>query len=917
MIVDFRMDEQEPVVIEEQGIITDISNCFCMYLNYDKSELVGKTHNQFFSQILRINRLPEASTGTTEASLFTRGLDVRNVRITKSSPSLTGRIEYFIQEIPNSRLEDNNLYLEQLSLSNVIGIGILSVPDLILIRANEKYLNFLEPPFNEKYLSIGRPIKDMIPGLRGSRFEQYYEKAISTGKVISAKEYEHIGFQKGVTYWDSIITPMEENGVVKCLVVTASDVTDRVVERMQMEVILDNMSDGLAVVDRSGNYIKVNKKLREYIRNVTQLNDAVNKLGESYEKGEFYYDSNEDPLPIEEFPAVKVSRGEKIKNMRLLMKHDGSTTYFDVDADPIFDENGKIQLGIILCRDVTEQVNRERLIVEQKEELETIIENMNDAFAIFDHEGRVIKVNAEARKLHPHLTLEHTINSAYEGYACFDLEDRPIYIENTPTRRAFRGELVRNERIVLKKSGERNVIEVNAIPVFHENKLISVVVSHRVVTKIVEYEEEIRRQKELLEVILSNLRESIFVFDKDMNALVLKNAVLTLDLHTGKRLEKGNLLSRLSDPLNRRYHLDGSEIKFEDTAVYRAAKGETTQNQTVCLRENGQKFCYLINGKPVMDREGNFLYGIASALEISDLMNSQLELREAKERLLDLEHEKNQVLTNAMKQKDEFLYLITHEFKTPLAVILSALQTIDLLCKDQVPPMVEKYLRKIKQNTFRQMRLVGNLLDITRINSGFVNTNNEVYDIVHMTRSIIESIQSIAMHKGVAVEFTSALQECPVCFDEEKYERVLLNLLSNALKFTASGNDIRVELRKKVVRGKRMICISVKDSGIGIPDDMQAYIFERFGQVNTSFSRQAEGTGIGLYLVKLFISAMGGEITLKSEIGKGSTFTVLLPDFDKSINSETTPQVKEKKRLIHENERLVQEIAIQLSDIYF
>lgn len=917
MIVDGRVGEQETSVVEEQGIITDISNRFCKYLDYDKSELIGKTHDQFFSQILRMARLPDGSTGTSEGFLFTRDLNVRNVCIQQRTNNLSSSsMEYIINEIPNSRLEENNMYLEQLSLSNVIGIGILSVPDFILLKTNEKYLNFLEPPFNERCNSLGKPIKDMISGLRGSRFEEFYEKAIRTGKVISEKEYEHIGFHRGVTYWDSIITPLAENGVVKYLVVTASDVTDRVVDRRQMEVILDNMSDGLAVLDRAGSYIKVNKKLREYIRNVTKLDDAVNKLGESYKKGELYYDSIGNPFPLEEFPAAQVLRGERIKNKRVLMKYNGNTAYFDVDADPIFDENGEVQLGIILCRDVTAQVGKEKLIKEQKEELEAIIENMNDAYAIFDHEGRILKVNAEARKLHPHLSVGHTVNSVHDGFTYFDLEDNPISIENLPTRRAFRGEVVRNERIVLKKSNKRIVVEANAIPVFHEKKLISVVVSHRVITRMVEYEEEIRKQKELLEVILSNLRESIYVFDKDMNALVMKNSVLMLNLQAGQEMKEMNANRPQSDLLGKYYHLDGSRMKLEDTAVYRAAKGEATENQTVCFREDGQKHCYLVNGKPVLDQAGKFLYGIASAMEISDLMNSQVELREAKEKLLGLEHEKNQVLMNAMKQKDEFLYLITHEFKTPLAVILSALQTIDLLCKDQMPHMAEKYLKKIKQNTFRQIRLVANLLDITRINSGFVNNNDQMYDIVHMTQSIVESIQSIAQHKGVSVTFTTVLGSCEIWFDEEKYERIILNLLSNALKFTEPGNDIQVNLRKKVIQGKRRVAISVKDSGIGIPADKQAYIFERFGQVNTSFSRQAEGTGIGLYLVKLFVSAMGGELILKSEIGKGSTFTVLLPDRGRSTTGHQT-KGRESQKLLNHNERLTQEIEIQLSDIYF
>jgi signal transduction histidine kinase len=239
---------------------------------------------------------------------------------------------------------------------------------------------------------------------------------------------------------------------------------------------------------------------------------------------------------------------------------------------------------------------------------------------------------------------------------------------------------------------------------------------------------------------------------------------------------------------------------------------------------------------------------------------------------------------------------------------------MDLVCKNKMPEKADKYIITIKQNINRQIRLVNNLLDITRINSGNIKLNYGSYDIVYLTKSIVQSIQPIANLKGILVNFSTKIDKKEITLDEEKFERILLNLLSNALKFTPSNKSINVKLYIKKYKNKNMVCISVQDEGIGIPKDKHSCIFERFGQVNTSLSRQAEGTGIGLHLVKLFVNIMGGRITIESEEGKGSNFIVQIPaarikNIEDKVNLESDI-------LSQEDSRLIQTAAIELSDIY-
>ncbi len=309
-----------------------------------------------------------------------------------------------------------------------------------------------------------------------------------------------------------------------------------------------------------------------------------------------------------------------------------------------------------------------------------------------------------------------------------------------------------------------------------------------------------------------------------------------------------------------------------------------------------------------LDEQENILLDMLARL-ISDIIE-HIEFEINKELLIKSEKEKNEALQKAIEMKDEFLSLISHEFKTPLTVINSAIQAMELLCKDELSPRSKGFLRKIRQNSYRQLRLVNNLLDITRYNSGQMKIHKTNKDIIFLTKSITDSVQIYAEQKGLSLTFSSTIKRREIGIDEEKYERILLNLLSNAIKFTKKGNSITVHISQKIVDGRCMVCIAVKDSGIGIPKDKVNIIFERFGQVDNSLSRQAEGTGIGLSLVKMLVESQGGLITVHSKVGCGSSFIIMFPA-KKTKVSTVEPTINE-----FTDNRLIQATAVEFSDIY-
>lgn len=242
--------------------------------------------------------------------------------------------------------------------------------------------------------------------------------------------------------------------------------------------------------------------------------------------------------------------------------------------------------------------------------------------------------------------------------------------------------------------------------------------------------------------------------------------------------------------------------------------------------------------------------------------------------------EKNTELLNESQEFNkkiaEFISNISHELKTPLNVIFSAIQVLELY-KDYTD---EKYINKrnqyleiMKQNCYRLMRLINNILDVSKLDSGFIKLNLHNRNIVDVIEDITSSLAPYVESKGITLTFDTNVEEKILAVDSDKIERIVLNLLSNAVKFTPEKGKIYVAVQDE---GDN-VYIKVKDTGIGIPEDKLQIIFKRFGQVGGNYMNDSRGSGIGLYLVKSFVELHGGKISVESTLNEGSEFTIKLP----------------------------------------
>lgn len=227
------------------------------------------------------------------------------------------------------------------------------------------------------------------------------------------------------------------------------------------------------------------------------------------------------------------------------------------------------------------------------------------------------------------------------------------------------------------------------------------------------------------------------------------------------------------------------------------------------------------------------------------------------------------------KLRLEFFANLSHELRTPLNLIFSSLQTIELIEKDLLKKnnRLKNYIDIINQNSKRLLKLVNNLIDSTKFDCGYYEYNPQNYNIVHFIENIAMSVAEFAKQNDINLIFDTDVEEKIMAFDLEKLERTMLNLLSNSIKYTNSAGKIEVLLKDC----GETFNITVKDNGIGIPDDKLKVIFERFKQVEDRLRKRSEGSGIGLSIVKDLINIQGGIIDVKSEFGVGSEFTVKLP----------------------------------------
>lgn len=286
------------------------------------------------------------------------------------------------------------------------------------------------------------------------------------------------------------------------------------------------------------------------------------------------------------------------------------------------------------------------------------------------------------------------------------------------------------------------------------------------------------------------------------------------------------------------------------------------------------------NGE-VVSLETNVKY-VRETQKIIAVGRDVTEQREIEARNLELEK------TIALeKLKSEFFANMSHEFKTPLNIIISSLDLIKLKLsregKEKYEEMYRKFFDYAYQNCYKLLRLTANLLDSSRIESKYYEARLSKCDFAPLLDEIVESTRGYAAAKNVNIRFQSRIESDGIAYcDVDKIDRIMLNLISNAIKYNRQGGDILVTLSEDLQYYK----VAVKDTGMGVPENVLPLIFDKYRMAESGLTRSSDGSGVGLFIAKSLVEMHGGTISVESEAGKGSRFTFTI---DKGLAGRAGP----------------------------
>ena len=252
---------------------------------------------------------------------------------------------------------------------------------------------------------------------------------------------------------------------------------------------------------------------------------------------------------------------------------------------------------------------------------------------------------------------------------------------------------------------------------------------------------------------------------------------------------------------------------------------------------------------------------VGATMDVTEVRMVEQVLREARDQAQEASHAKSQFLAN-----------MSHELRTPMNAIIGFTRLVMRRSKEVLPQKQYENLEKILISSDHLLSLINDVLDLSKIEAGHIDIRPKAFALEPLVDFCVRTVEPMVKADTTALNRHVEAELPEIYADEERLKQILLNLLSNAAKFTDTG-----EIGVTVSRQDDQITIAVSDSGIGIPEDAQTQVFEEFHQVDGSATRQFGGTGFGLAISRRLARLMGGDIALESEFGKGSIFTLTLP----------------------------------------
>ena len=373
-----------------------------------------------------------------------------------------------------------------------------------------------------------------------------------------------------------------------------------------------------------------------------------------------------------------------------------------------------------------------------------------------------------------------------------------------------------------------------------------------------EKEREANAQRELVTVTLASIGDGVIVADARGRITFINKIAAALSGWTaGEAVGKpiGEVLNVINELTRERVENPAAKV-IQSGAIVGLA------NHTILIRKDGNEIPIDDSGAPIRDREGTLQGVILVFRDFSAHKEAQQALLKAKEEA-----------EAANVAKDRFLAIVSHELRTPLTPVLATLSLWEM--GDDLPQQLRGDLRMLRQSLELEVRIIDDLLDLTRTQRGILTLKAEETDVYELIGSITDLCQSEARGKQLALDLRLEGKRRYVHTDAARLQQIFWNVLRNAIKFTEAGGKVAISASDSP---EGEIVVTVRDTGVGMTSEMLSRLFVPFEQGEQTISRRYGGLGLGMAISSTLAELMGGQLTAKSEgLGKGSTFTLRLP----------------------------------------
>ncbi|MCG6154418.1 PAS domain-containing protein [Rubinisphaera margarita] len=567
--------------------------------------------------------------------------------------------------------------------------------------------------------------------------------------------------------------------------------------------------------------------------------------------------------------------GEVLKHCEKVTYPDGREGWIETIKAPILDGRGNPNGVQVLFWDVTERRRIEEAFAQENSLMQSLLTNIPDSIYFKDRESRFLRINKSMAE-------KFGLSSAEEAVG---LSDSDFFTAE------HAGEARQDEQRILE-TGKPLVAHVERetwadrpdtwcsttkMPLRNaKGEVVGTFGISRDITDLVLAEHALERERDLMRTLMDGLPDVIFFKDRQ------------------GRFTKGNQsLARYfgidhPDELIGKTDYDFSppelaaSFQEDDQRVMRSGD-KLIAREEVNEDSDGNVTYFLTTKVPIRNPEGEVIGLVGIGRDITGLKKAQLELTKARD-----------IADAANRAKSDFLANMSHEIRTPMNAVIGM---TELLQDTKLDDSQREYLRMVRESGEVLLELINDILDFSKIEAGKFTLDCIPFDLHETLGDTMKSIAVRAHRKKLELAFHIS-PDVPrgIIGDPARLRQILVNLVGNAIKFTEKG-EVLVDVTAEEQGATTRVNFCVRDTGIGIPENKQKYIFEAFEQVDASTTRRFGGTGLGLAITSRLVALMGGEIDLRSEPGSGSTFTFSV-DFELAGEFESRGMRATPERLI-------------------